>query len=91
MLFLQLGQSEATADRCKTSCDAQDIPFYRFSPMLEKKIEPTETDSRKLVDLMISSHMYMCMEEFNLDKLIPILLQVAGTDSTPAPPILKQS
>ncbi len=73
---VQLGQSETIADRCKNSCEAQNIPFYRFSPPLDMKIEPTETDSRKLVDIMITSRMYMhSMEEYSVDKLLPLLLQ----------------
>ena len=79
-IFMQLGQSEAIADRCKTSCEAQGIPFYRFSPPLDEKIEPTETDSRKLVDIMILSRMYMHgMEDYKSDRLLPLLLQITGT------------
>ncbi|XP_064383275.1 85/88 kDa calcium-independent phospholipase A2-like [Halichondria panicea] len=80
MLSDALGQSEAIADRCKTSCEAQGIPFYRFSPPLDEKIEPTETDSRKLVDIMILSRMYMHgMEDYKSDRLLPFLLQITGT------------
>lgn len=81
---LQLGQSENIAERCKASCAAQDIPFYRFSPPLDKKVEPTETDSRKLIDIMITSRINMhTREDYKLDKLLPLLLMSNSCSDSP--------
>ena len=74
-LSMQLGQSEAIADRCQANCAAQDIPFYRFSPPLDRKIEPTETDTRRLIDVMITARINMhTREDYKLDKMLPLLL-----------------
>ena len=80
---MQLGQSEAIADRCKTSCEAQGIPFYRFSPPLEKPVEPTETSSRKLLDIMITARIYMHSDDYKLDRLLPLLLTPASSSQSP--------
>ena len=80
---MQLGQSEAIADRCKASCEAQSIPFYRFSPPLEKSVEPTETKSQKLVDIMVTARIYMHSDDYKLDRLLPLLL----TPTTQSPRI----
>ena len=74
MLHMQLGQSEAAAVRCKDSCEAQGIPFFRFSPPLERSVKPTETNSQTLVDIMVTARIYMHSGNCELDTLLPILL-----------------
>ena len=55
-LFLaQLVESEIVAKNCKTRCHEQNIPFYRFSPQLTNMVSAGETDSDKLVDMMLQT------------------------------------
>ena len=62
------------AERCKHNCDAQNIPFYRFSPRLSEKISASETDNYKLVEMIVTSRIHMHTQaEVQLDKLIPLL------------------
>ena len=75
VLFHQLVESEAVADRCRSSCVEQGIHFYRFSPQLDKKVEPGETDNNTLLDMMITAKTYIngdaCAQ---MDSLIPTLI-----------------
>ena len=56
-LFLpaQLVESEIVAKNCNTRCHEQHIPFYRFSPQLAHMVGAGETDSDKLVDMMLQT------------------------------------
>lgn len=53
----------------------QGIRFYRFSPQLDKKVEPGETDNNTLLDMMITAKTYIngdaCAQ---MDTLIPALI-----------------
>lgn len=62
------------ADRCRHNCEAQNIPFYRFSPRLDEKISAAETDSLKLIEMVVMSRIHMHTQaEVQLDKLVPLL------------------
>ena len=74
ILCFQIGESEGVAERCKHNCDAQNIPFYRFSPRLSERISPAETDSYKLIEMVVTSRIHMHTQaEVQLDKLVPLL------------------
>ena len=48
-------ESETVAETCDRNFKEQDIPFYRFSPQLLETISAGETDSRKLIDMVIAT------------------------------------
>lgn len=72
-LFPQIGESEALADRCRTSCDVQKIPFLRFNPQLAERINPSVTDNHKLLQMIITTRIYTHTQEAQLDKLMSVL------------------
>ena len=54
-LCVQLVESEIVADNCRSRCAEQGIPFYRFSPQLKEMIAAGETDTDKLLDMIIQA------------------------------------
>lgn len=73
-------ESEAVAEKCKSTCAEQHIPFFRFSPQLEDKIEPGETDSMRLLDMIIKAKISVNQDN-QMDKLVLLLLRVMGEDA----------
>ena len=55
IVALQLVESEVIAENCQSRCKEQGILFYRFSPQLEEVIAPGETDSAKLIDMILEA------------------------------------
>ena len=55
VLSVQLGVSELVAEACEHNFREQDIPYYRFSPRIDESIKAGETDSRKLIDMIIQA------------------------------------
>lgn len=55
MYFTQLVESEMVAENCKSRCEEQGIPFYRFSPHLKEVVAAGETDLNKLLDMIIQT------------------------------------
>lgn len=53
--LLQLVESEIVAKNCNMRCHEQNIPYYRFSPQLNHVIAAGETDTDKLVDMMLQT------------------------------------
>jgi len=43
------------AEDCQCRCREQGILFFRFSPQLEEVTEPGETDSMKLLDMILAA------------------------------------
>ncbi len=43
------------AETCDRNFKEQGIPYYRFSPQLKETISAGETDSRKLIDMVITT------------------------------------
>ena len=70
---VQLVESEAVAERCRNSCAEQRIPFYRFSPQMECKMDPGETDNAKLLNMIIAAKIH-AHQGSQMDKLILLLL-----------------
>ena len=52
---MQLVESEMVAENCKSRCEEQGIPFYRFSPHLKEVVAAGETDLTKLLDMIIQT------------------------------------
>ncbi len=48
-------ESETVARNCRSRCDEQSIPFYRFSPKLEEVIPAGETDLDKLLNMVMQA------------------------------------
>ena len=55
VVALQLVESEVVADNCQSRCKEQGILFYRFNLQLEEVIATGETDSAKLMDMIIEA------------------------------------
>ena len=55
IVTLQLVESEVIAENCQSRCKEQGILYYRFSPQLEEVIPPGETDSAKLMDMILEA------------------------------------
>lgn len=51
--LFQIGDSEEAAANAESICIQQGIDYYRFSPHLEEATSLGETDSRKLVDMVV--------------------------------------
>ena len=63
------------AENSKSRCEEQGIPFYRFSPHLKEVIAAGETDTEKLLDMIIQTKMET--EEQGLKKLVDLFLLIA--------------
>jgi hypothetical protein len=48
-------ETEKVAENSKSRCAEQDIPFYRFNPDLKEIIPAGETDTTKLLDMVIEA------------------------------------
>ena len=46
-------ESESIAENCRSRLQEQGVPFYRFSPYLSEIIPAGETDTEKLVDVIM--------------------------------------
>ena len=58
LLSNALVESEAMADICRSYCEEQGIPFYRFSPHLSVLIAAGEISLEKLVDMIIETRIH---------------------------------
>lgn len=63
------------AENSKSRCEEQGIPFYRFSPHFKEVIAAGETDTEKLLDMIIQTKMET--EEQGLKKLVDLFLLIA--------------
>lgn len=43
------------AENCRVRCKEQGILYYRFSPQLEEEIESGETNTAKLLDMILAA------------------------------------
>ena len=57
------------AENCRSRCLEQGIQFYRFSPELQEVIASGETDSDKLVDMILAARMHT-KESIDFHKMI---------------------
>ena len=69
-LPLQLTKSEDVARNCRSRCEKQNIPYYRFSPELDEIISTIETDSEKLCDIILKAKMLLEGSQAQVDTLI---------------------
>lgn len=60
---MQLLESEIVAKSTRVRCYEQNIPYYRFSPQLPHVIAAGETDSEKLVDMMLQTRVQTSQED----------------------------
>lgn len=65
-------ESEAVAEKCRGICEEQNIPYFRFSPSLDEKIESGETDSLKLIAMIIKTKIYIS-EDQDMTKMVSLL------------------
>lgn len=60
--FLQLVESEDVAMNCKSRCEEQHIPFFRFCPRLTTEVLAGETDSHKLIEMILQTKYQVSMK-----------------------------
>ena len=65
------------AENSKSRCQEQDIPFFRFSPKFDEPISAGETDSEKLLNMVIKTKLNLKERERELEELVKIFLAVA--------------
>uniref|UniRef100_A0A1X7T5S5 Uncharacterized protein n=1 Tax=Amphimedon queenslandica TaxID=400682 RepID=A0A1X7T5S5_AMPQE len=64
LLSKALVESEDVAMNCKSRCEEQHIPFFRFSPHLDTEVASGETDNDKLIDMILQTK-YQAVKEWN--------------------------
>ena len=70
-LFLsQLTKSEDVARNCRSRCERQGIPYYRFSPELDEIISTIEDNDEKLCDIILKAKMLLEGSQAQMDTLI---------------------
>lgn len=73
--LMQLVESEIVAKNCQMRCHEQDIPYYRFSPQLNHVVAAGETDTDKLLDMMLQARIQTPQQ--HLDELVALFQLVA--------------
>ncbi len=63
------------ARNCRSRCEEQGIPFYRFSPNLEEVIPAGETDLDKLLDMVMQARTQT--QDQGLRELIDLFTMIA--------------
>ena len=48
-------ESEIVAENCRSRCEEQNIPFYRFSPHLDDEIQDLKVEVDKLLNMVIQT------------------------------------
>ncbi len=56
---VQILQSEEVAIQCACRCQKLGIKYYRFSPHLKETVALTETDTRRLINMILRSRVEM--------------------------------
>ena len=58
------------ARNCKSRCEKQGIPFFRFSPYLDEEVTAIESDDEKLCDIIVKAQMLLQAVDVQIDELI---------------------
>ena len=66
----QVTESEGVADNCRSRCEKQNIPFYRFSPELDDVISLSETDNEKLCGIILKTKGLLQSVDTQVDELV---------------------
>ena len=72
---LQLVESEIVAKNCRSRCEEQKIPFYRFSPHLHDGIQGLTVEDDKLLNMVIQAKIQA--KEQGMDELIDMFRTIA--------------
>ena len=70
-------ESELVAENSRSRCEEQDIPFFRFSPKFDMIISSGETDTEKLLNMVIKTKIYLKEQEKLLQQITNIFHKVA--------------
>lgn len=81
MLTSAIGESEALAERCRTSCMVQKIPFFRFNPQLEEKVDSGMTDNYKLVQMIVTARVHTHAQDAQLQQVLALLLRETDSEN----------
>jgi len=69
---LQIGISEGEAENCRSRCEKQGLPFYRFNPELSEVVALSESDNEKLIDMVLKTQLYLQSKEYEMDELVQL-------------------
>ena len=70
--WLQIGISEGEAENCRSRCEKQGLPFYRFNPELSEVIALSESDNEKLIDMVLKTQLYLQSKDYEMDELVQL-------------------
>ncbi len=70
-------QSESVAENSRSRCKEQDVPFFRFSPRFDEQIAAGETANEKLLNMIITTKLYLKKEGKKLEEIVDIFFAVA--------------
>jgi len=76
LFLLQCSMEENVAESCKLRCEKQGIPFYRFNPSLDVRISGSETDPKKLCNLILKAQTHIAARNVNMYRLRDLLRKV---------------
>ena len=68
---IQLVESESVAENCRSRLQQKGIPFHRFNPHLDEVLPAGETDSEKLINMIMQTR-YQTMG-VHMDELVKML------------------
>ena len=65
-----MSESESVAELCRSQCEKQKVPFYRFSPPLDEVISMNEGDDKKLCGMILKAKMFLQSVDYRMDELV---------------------
>ena len=72
-------ESEIVAENCRSRCEEQNIPFYRFSPHLDDEIQDMTVEVDKLLNMVIQTKIQA--KEQGMDELIDMFRIISENKS----------
>ena len=74
-ILFQLLESESIAENCRSRLIEQGIPFYRFNPHLDDVIPAGETDTEKLLNMILKARTETIGQQ--MDELVQMFHLIA--------------
>ena len=71
----QIAESEVAATICQSRCIEQGIFYYRFNPQLEEVVSTSETDSDKLINMVLQARIQTPKQ--GMFELVPLLHNIS--------------
>ncbi len=74
---IQMEKSELVAENSKRRCTEQNIPFFRFNPIIDEIVDHGETDMKKLINMVIKTKIYLKQDEKMFEEIVNLFHVVA--------------